>query len=50
MPDKRIEFDKTKMELIINEVVSVGVFEILPNIRNISVNKSWFENNIYHLY
>ena len=49
MPDKRIVFDKETMELEINEAISIGVFETLPYMRNIPANKSWFENNIYHL-
>lgn len=49
MPDKRIKFDKNNMVIELNESVSIGVFETLPYMRNIPANKSWFENNIYHL-
>jgi len=49
MPYKRIKFDKNTMEIEINEAVSIGVFEALPYMRNTPSNKSWFENNIYHL-
>lgn len=49
MPDKRIVFDKNAMTIEINESINVGVFEKIPYMRNIPANKSWFENNIYHL-
>jgi hypothetical protein len=49
MPNKRIIFNKNDMEIIINESVSVGVFEKIPYMRNIPSNNSWFKNNIYHL-
>ena len=49
MPDKRLHFNKEQMELTINENLSVGVFEVLPHLRNSTNNKDWFERNLYHL-
>lgn len=48
-PDKRIVFDKNTMTIEINECVNVGVFDTMPNMRDLPINKGWFENNIYHL-
>ena len=49
IPGKRIKFDEKSMELLINENLSVGVFETVPHMRTINANKIWFESNIYHL-
>lgn len=49
MPTKRIIFNEKSMALTINECVSVGIFEEVPYMRNTPVNKTWFEQNIYHL-
>ena len=49
MPDKRVYFNKKQMELTINESLSVGVFEVLPQLRDDTNNKVWFERNLYHL-
>lgn len=50
MPNKRIIFDEIAMELTINESSFIGVFKTVPYMRNIPNNKTWFEQNIYHLY
>ena len=43
------EFKLDGRELSINDGLFVHVFDKLPYMRNMEVNKQWFESNIYHL-
>ena len=43
-----LELIKNEYQLTVNECLFIHVFKKLPTMRNIPVNKQWFENNIYH--
>jgi len=46
---KTWNFNPLNNELIINNSLSVGVFEEVPQMRRIKCNEDWFKRNIYHL-
>ena len=45
---ERLEYDEQLRELSINKCLFVHVFDKIPYMRNISCNKHWFEQDIYH--
>ena len=45
-PKERFELNKN--ELSINDCLFCHVFDVLPKMRNLEVNKSWFNTNLYH--
>lgn len=46
---KKAEFKLEGRELSINDALFVHVFDEIPQMRYLEVNKSWFQSNIYHL-
>lgn len=42
------KFELSKNELVINDNLQCHVFNSLPKMRNLDVNKSWFNTNLYH--
>lgn len=48
-PNARMEWETApKNSLAINESLFIHVFDTIPNMRNIPVNRQWFETNLYH--